>query len=280
MTVETFFAMGTTFEAHTDCFDSQQAVRSMVAEHEARFSRFLDTSELSHINRSSGNATAISDDMRSVLESAQRVQALTGGLVDIGVGDAVRMWGYDTSMSDLVEPKRAPVGSTASHWQLDDSGVRLAEATQLDLGGIVKGWTCDRAVESGLASMVSAGGDLRSKDDSLVVGIFDHEDQEVAEIEVGVGSLATSSRMKRRWALEHGEAHHLIDPRTMRPSVTPITSASVVAATAVEAEAGAKAVLLLGDSGLAWADRQLWIRQAVAVWHDGSVYATKPRRAA
>jgi thiamine biosynthesis lipoprotein len=280
MSVETFLAMGTSFEVHADSFRSQQAVRSMVAEHEARFSRFLDTSELSRINRSSGSSTVISDDMRSVLATALRAHSLTGGLVDIGVGDAVRMWGYDTSMSDLVEPRRAPVGSTASHWHLHDNRVRLAEATQLDLGGIVKGWTCDRVVESGLASMVSAGGDLRSTNDSLVVGILDHEDQEVAEIEVGVGSLATSSRMKRRWALEHGEAHHLIDPRTMRPSVTPITSASVVATTAVEAEAGAKAVLLLGDSGLAWADRQPWIRQAVAVWHDGSVYATKPGRAA
>jgi thiamine biosynthesis lipoprotein len=280
MTVETFLAMGTTFEVHTDSFDSHQAVRCMVAEHEARFSRFLDTSELSHINRSSGNATVISEDMLSVLEAARRVRALTGGLVDIGVGNAVRGWGYDTSMDYLVEPKRAPVGFTAPQWELDDSGVRLAEATQLDLGGIVKGWTCDQAVESGLASMVSAGGDLRSVDDSLVVGIVDHEDQEVAEIEVGIGSLATSSRMKRRWDLERGEAHHLIDPRTMRPSVTPITSASVVATSAVEAEAGAKAVLLLGDSGLAWADRQPWIRQAVAAWHDGSVYATKRRIAA
>lgn len=280
MTIETFRAMGTPLEVHAPSATEHEAVRHLVEQHEQRFSRFRATSELSRINERTDDAIKISDDMRSVLSTARRMHSLTGGLVDIGVGQAVRMWGYDVSMDELAKPKRAPDGLAASHWELGDEGVRLSRGTQLDLGGIVKGWTCDRAIEAGLATIVSAGGDLRSEDASLVVGIVDHLDQEVAEVEVGVGALATSSRMKRRWALKHGEAHHLIDPRTMRPSVTPIISATVVAATAVEAEAGAKAVLLLGEEGLAWADRQPWIRQAVALWHDGSVYATKPRQAA
>jgi thiamine biosynthesis lipoprotein len=280
VTIETFGAMGTTFEVHAPSPTAHESVHRLVDRHEQRFSRFLGTSELSGINDSTDQIIGISDHMRSVLNAATRMHSLTGGLVDIGVGQAVRMWGYDVSMDELTEPRRAPDGFTASHWELTGQGVRLSSGTQLDLGGIAKGWTCDQAVESDFASMVSAGGDLRSTDPSLVVGIVDHKDREVAEVEVGVGALATSSRMKRRWALEEGEAHHLIDPRSMRPAITPITSASVVAATAVEAEAGAKAVLLLGDKGLAWADRQPWIREALAIWHDGSVYATKPRQAA
>ena len=277
--------MGTTVEVHADSTDNHEAVRRLVSDDENRFSRFLDTSELSRINRSIGETVEISHHMRSVLGAAKRSAVMTGGLVDIGVGHAVRTWGYDVSMSELTGRseqlgREEPIGSITSHWELHDDGVRLGRGTQLDLGGIVKGWTCDRAVESGFATIVSAGGDLRSEDASLIVGILDHHDQEVAEVDVGVGALATSSRMKRRWALDHREAHHLIDPRTMRPSITPVTSATVVAATAVEAEAGAKAVLLLGDEGLTWADRQPWIRQAIAIWHDGSVYATKPRRAA
>jgi thiamine biosynthesis lipoprotein len=71
-----------------------------------------------------------------------------------------------------------------------------------------------------------------------------------------------------------GPAHHLIDPRSGNPAMTPIISATVIAATAVEAEAGAKAVLIRGATGLAWAAATSWIRSAVAVWHDGNVYAT------
>ena len=75
------------------------------------------------------------------------------------------------------------------------------------------------------------------------------------------------------------EAHHIIDPRTMRPAITPVVSASVITETAAEAEAGAKAVLILGADGLKWADSQPWIRQAVVVWHDGSVYGNSLKRA-
>jgi hypothetical protein len=53
-----------------------------------------------------------------------------------------------------------------------------------------------------------------------------------------------------------------------------VLSASALAATAVEAEAAAKAILLLGPDGLDWAERQPWVRSAVVVWNDGNVYAT------
>jgi thiamine biosynthesis lipoprotein ApbE len=63
----------------------------------------------------------------------------------------------------------------------------------------------------------------------------------------------------------------------MRPADSPVVSASVVASTAVEAEAGAKAVLFHGVDGLAWADRQPWIRRAIVIWHDGCVYANREK---
>ena len=53
---------------------------------------------------------------------------------------------------------------------------------------------------------------------------------------------ATSGTWQRRW----GKAHHLIDPRTGRPSESPIPQVSVVAATALEAEVKAKTALLSG----------------------------------
>jgi hypothetical protein len=48
----------------------------------------------------------------------------------------------------------------------------------------------------------------------------------------------------------------------------------VVARSAVDAETGAKSVLLNGEDGLAWAASVDWIGLAIVVWHDGSVYAT------
>jgi thiamine biosynthesis lipoprotein len=147
--------------------------------------------------------------------------------------------------------------------------------TSIDLGGIAKGWACDRAIELGLARIVSAGGDVRSSSEDALVDVIDPWGDTVVVVPLGNGALATSSVTRRRWRVGNEDAHHLIDPRTLAPARTPVFSATVVAATATEAETGAKAVLLQGTEGLTWAQRQPWILGALVVWHDGSAYATK-----
>ncbi|MEN8235560.1 MAG: FAD:protein FMN transferase [Actinomycetota bacterium] len=277
MTPATFKAMGTTLRVHGA--GDPQRVRSAFARHERRFSRFLDDSELSRINGRRGRWTPVSREMAEVLASAADMRARTGGLVDIGVGEAVSRWGYDRTFAEVGEIDAFPTRSEDPRWALDGDRIFVAPQTRLDLGGIVKGWSCDRVIDAADADVVSAGGDIRSIDPTLVIEIVDGGGQRAADVEVGVGALATSSTVKRRWKVGTSEANHLIDPRTMRPTRSPIVSASVLADTAVEAEAGAKAVLLQGVDGLAWADRQAWIRKAIVIWHDGSVYANGTRMA-
>ncbi|MCL1600149.1 MAG: FAD:protein FMN transferase [Actinomycetia bacterium] len=244
----------------------------MFEESEQRFSRFLPTSELSRLNNAGEGGTMISEDMRQVLTAAQNLGIRTQHLVEVGVGAAVQEWGYDATFRDIKSVCDRSTRRSDTTWDLDGDMVRLAKGTKLDLGGIVKGWTCDRVVEAGFAIVASAGGDVRSTDPSLVVEIVDDKDDTAAEVVLGIGALATSSRSKRRWLVEGREAHHIIDPRTMNPAITPVVSASVIAETATEAEAGAKAVLILGVDGLKWADAQTWIHRAIVVWHDGNVY--------
>lgn len=279
MITGSFHAMGTTVVIHANDEQGISNSRALFKRYEQRFSRFLPTSELSRINLAGERGTPVSDEMRQVLTTARNLRSRTQNLVDVGVGGAVRDWGYDTTFADVTDLDETPSHDSAAAWDLDGSVVRLAKGASLDLGGVVKGWTCDRIVEAGYATMASAGGDIRSNDPSLIVEILDDLDDLAAEVHVGVGALATSSRSKRRWRVDGRDVHHIIDPRTMRPATTPVVSASVIAETAAEAEAGAKAVLILGADGLKWADAQPWIRQAVAVWHDGSVYGNSLKRA-
>jgi thiamine biosynthesis lipoprotein len=248
---------------------------------EQRFSRFLPTSELTLINTSEDRRTVVSEEMRQVLAIADELCKRTDGLVDIGVGTAVCDWGYDRTYADVTnqDDVHEPELATAMGWRLDGHVVELLSDTCLDLGGIAKGWICDRVIEAGHATVASAGGDIRSSDPTLVVEVLDTNDVVAAELHVGIGALATSSRSKRRWRFGGVDAHHIIDPRTLRPAITPVVSASVIADTAAEAEAGAKAVLIRGVDGLRWADAQPWIRQAIVVWHDDNVYANAHRRA-
>lgn len=271
---ETFPAMGTDIEVWADEPGDELAVRDWMEEVESVCSRFRPDSELSRINSAPGEIHRLSPLLASVLKAADQVRTLTNGLVDAGVGAAVRSWGYDRTFAEVEALPERPDPSLLPVWEIHDDRLRADPSTILDLGGVAKGWACDRAVERGLATVVSAGGDLCSDDPATTVTILDPWDQVAAEVEVGQGGLATSSITRRRWTVGGREASHVMDPRTMTPVQTPILSATVIAATALDAEAGAKAVLVMGEDGLAWASSQDWIRAAIVVWHDGSVYAT------
>jgi thiamine biosynthesis lipoprotein len=218
--------------------------------------------------------------LAEVLAAASEIRRRTGGLVDAGVGGRVAAWGYDRTFAEVEGPAEAPAPSPDVVWEIEGRLVTRAPGTRLDLGGIAKGWTADRAVERGMASVVSAGGDLRSDDPATVVDVFDGGGGRLAAVALGRGGLATSSISRRHWTAAGREVSHLIDPRTGDPVSGPVVSATVTAATAAEAEAGAKAVLLMGEEGLAWADRCSWVSGALVEWHDGSVFATTDLEAA
>jgi thiamine biosynthesis lipoprotein len=253
-----------------------ESTRELFATVESTCSRFLPDSELTAVNLASEDRIELSPLLAELLGAASEMRHRTGGLVDVGLGAAVAAWGYDRTFEE-VRPRRTAPGAMLQlpEWRLDGSTLLRRPGVAIDLGGIAKGWTCDRAVAEGLATMVSAGGDVRSSDPEIEVEIVDPWDKVAAVIPLGVGALATSSTTRRRWSVGATVAHHIIDPATMAPAVTPVLSATVVATTAVEAEAGAKAVVLAGADGLAWASRRRWIRGALVVWDDGSVYATR-----
>ena len=271
-----FRAMGTEVMVLADGADGLDEARAVFEQVEACCSRFRPQSELSRANADEADAVRVSPLLAGALEAASRARSLTGGLVDAAVGQAVRAWGYDRTFAEVHDLEAGPsfLPEPPSRWEIVGEALRRSPGTLLDLGGVAKGWTCDRAVEAGLAVVVSAGGDVRSADERTRVEVLGIGGEVAARLHLGIGALATSSTLRRRWQAGGRSAHHLIDPRTMAPARSPVVSATAVAASALEAEAGAKAILLLGEDGLAWADSRSWLRGALVVWHDGSVFAT------
>jgi thiamine biosynthesis lipoprotein len=267
--------MGTRVEAWTADEAGFEATVEWFDEVEGVCSRFRPRSELSRVNGDSRLRVPVSPLLHEALAHAREMRSLTGGLVDAGLGAEVIAWGYDRTFDEvagLSEPP--PFVPREIGWELEPGHLVREPGTMIDLGGVGKGWACDVAVESGLAVVVSAGGDIRSAHPETAVPILDPWGDHAAEVALGRGALATSSTANRRWKVGDAEAHHLLDPRTGRPADSPILTATVVASTAAAAEAGAKTVLILGAAGLAWADAQDWVRAALVVWHDGSVFAT------
>jgi thiamine biosynthesis lipoprotein len=211
---------------------------------EGILSRFRPSSELSLLN-AAGWIDA-GPDLLQVVLLALAARQETGGLFDPTVHRALVAAGYDRSFDEL--PPDGPDGGATpppcggNVW-VAGSRIVLEAGTQIDLGGIGKGYAVDRACELLSAAgpcLVNAGGDLAVRGGSWPVGAAG------VTLLLESGAIATSGRDRRRWMRAGEERHHLIDPRTGRPSRTELLSATVVASTAVEAEVLAKLAFLGG----------------------------------
>ena len=244
----TFRAMGTEVDLFVDATGAEPELNAAEAEFhrlEGLFSRFLESSELSRINRE--GALDASPDLARIVGLALAARESTGGLFDPTVHDAVVAAGYDRSFEQV---PRDGGGSTASavcggRVTLTGSRVELGPGVHLDLGGIGKGYAADRAAELLAVAgpcLVNAGGDVATQGGSWLVGV-----EGGITVELSGGALATSGRDRRRWRRAGRDLHHLIDPATGTPAKTDLLRATAVGSDAVEAEVLAKWLFLAGE---------------------------------
>ncbi|MCC6237294.1 MAG: FAD:protein FMN transferase [Dehalococcoidia bacterium] len=255
MTETTFRAMGTEWYVRIDGCASRTLpqVQAMVHREECRFSRFRPASALSRLNIERRLHDPV---LASVVRRALRYQLWTQGAFDPAVGSAVITAGYDRTF-EAIQPGRPPTADRSGNLEVR---VRRGETTlsgtgNIDLGGIVKGWTVDlvaRMLETAGADgyLVDGGGDIRvggrpADTDKWSIGVADDY-----RVSLGSGAVATSSSLHRRWATESGQAHHIIAPVTGRPAEGPYVTAIVVARDAETAD-------VLGTALIADADRAL-----------------------
>ncbi len=236
---------------------------------EQSLSRFRHDSELSRLNRMSDQPVPVSQAMWEVFQAALVADRATGGLVTPTVLDAVVMAGYDRPFDQL--PPNVGYSDLWTEIQplslvLHEEATRsicLPPGVHLDFGGVAKGWAAQQTVErlqSTGPALMNAGGDIavsgpRLDGEAWLIGISNPFDpaQDLALLQLCRGGIATSGKDRRRWRRGDILNHHIIDPRTGASAITDILTATVVAPTAVEAEAAAKAVFLQGSgAGLEW----------------------------
>ena len=180
---------------------------------------------------------------------------------------ALESAGYDRDFSllgDRAEPAGPAVPSRLAEVRLDGLILRRPPGLALDLNGVVKSLAVDEA--AGLLSgdgFVSAGGDV------AVRGPVDVGLPGGGAVRVLQGGLATSGVATRSWRRGGEEQHHLVDPRTGRPSTSRWQQVTVSGASCLAADVAAKAAFLLGDDGPDWLDARGLPGRFVA--RDGSV---------
>jgi FAD:protein FMN transferase len=225
-----------------------------------RLTRFSDSSDLAVLNANRSSTARVRPTLAAILEWSRRASQATGGIVDITLLDA-RLAAESGAISGP--------GGTDRSWEArsDRRGATIARRPGLrfDLDGVGKGWLADRAVallDRHRAAIVDADGDVAislRRGEAWQIGVAHPTDAGtgLATLELtGLApnaaqrfGVATSGTSVHRWAPPTGKRHHLIDPRTERSAVTDVVQATVLAGSAAEAEAFAKAVVILGSEG-------------------------------
>jgi thiamine biosynthesis lipoprotein len=248
--------------------DLIETARERLDDLEARWSRFVPSSEISRLNHADGRPCRVSGETRLLVRRALDGYAVTEGRFDPTLLGAVLRAGYVDSFDR--RPSR-PHGSgstlrTGAHRiEIDDTAgtVRIPVGVGFDPGGIGKGLAADlvsaELVDLGAAGVsVNVGGDLRVRGDApegdawrIAVDDPWGRSEPVARLRLLHGAVATSSRLRRRWIRADGAVqHHLLDPATGTSSRTPVLASTVVAANGWQAEALSKAVFLDARRGM------------------------------
>ena len=250
--------------------EARRAVTSEMAAMDAAASRFRPDSELSAVNHAPGRAHLVSPLLAGAVRTALDAARLTDGLVDPTLGQDLVALGYDRDIDDVrTSHPPAPAGRgratrpgerpTWRHVRLAARSLTVPEGASLDLGATAKALTADRAAAAvsratGGPALVSIGGDV-----AAVGGIgWDVQLTETPEAASGEslrtydGGLATSSTLARRWTMDGSEHHHLLDPRTGRPTDGPWRTVTVAARSCAAADTASTAAVVLGAEAPAW----------------------------
>jgi thiamine biosynthesis lipoprotein len=246
--------------------------------------RFDPASELSQVNQAAGSWYPVSDTLYTVVEQSVAAAEATNGLFHPATLPALEAAGYDRDYDEIAQRE---IGTRVTPPPLIDwreialdpvrRRVRLPVGARLDLGGIVKGWAADVAMERFFAdfenALINTSGDMRARGGAQpgelwALGIEDPrapsngeetEPRNVAVVTLGHGGTATSGATERWWYAGGVAQHHVIDPRTGLPAriwlntgaPLPegddlIATATAFAPTAAHAEVAAKIALLRG----------------------------------
>jgi FAD:protein FMN transferase len=226
-----------------------------------------------------------------LIERGRDLEARTGGLFNPALGRLVAAWGFhqDEPAGPPPDPDWLAVflADPPRMEQIAVQGVRLRGGhpqLQLDFGGLAKGLAVARSLEL-LAELgvehaiVNAGGDLMTMGHpsgrSWRIGVRDPRGAGVlASIELDSGeALFTSGDYERGYEWEGERVHHVLDPRTGRPS-RGAASATVLHPDPALADAAATTLMIAGSDEWPAYARRLGVEWAMIVLPDGTVELT------
>lgn len=238
---------------------------------EGLLSRSRPGSDVYRVNTGAGREpVAVSPETAAVAAAALRYASLSRGAFDPTVAPLLDQWGFLGQDFRVPKPEELEAALPLVDYtqvQLDQPGGRIflpRPRMSLDLGGIAKGYIVDRGMalleEAGVKhAFVNAGGDMALRGgkpggDPWRIGVRHPREpgKIIAVLSLTDGAVVTSGDYERTFTAEGRSYHHILDPRSGYPAAAGLAGVTVLAETAMEADALSTALFVLGpEKGLA-----------------------------
>ncbi len=237
-------------------------------------SNYKNDSELSRLNKKAVKSPApCNAELLDVIEQSQYYSELSGGAFDITVSPIVSLWGFFREKGHIPPDKEIEklmpavsykniVINKGNNPQKPGTILFKNPRTQIDLGGIGKGYAVDKALEIirkfGINNgCINLGGNIYvlgtpPGKHAWKIGVQDprNQDEILGYLELKNEATATSGDYERFFEFKGKRYSHIINPQTGRP-VSGTIATTVVAPTGTEVDALSTIVFVLGhEKGL------------------------------
>lgn len=291
-----FYAFGTMNYMQVEDDFAEEILDQMVRialELDDLLSVFKPNSEISKINSNAGlRPVKVSRFTLKLIERALHFSEISEGAFDITIRPVVKLWGIGhkeqhiptdlelNKIQKLVDYKLLDINS-------ESCSVYLRKRDQsIDLGGIAKGYAGDlirqKLLEAGIHNgILNFGGTIltigkKTNGSSWRVGIqnpLNIRGQSVGTINLNDAALVTSGMNERYFIKDGMKYHHIINPRTLKPSRSNALSVTATGSCAMDLDALTTAFFVMGIAkGIALANT-LGV-EVLYLLNNGGMYAT------
>ena len=229
-----------------------------------RMNVYDERSDVTRINNAQFEPVYVGRDTYYVLERSADFSKATAGAFDITVEPLIELW--RTSAGKNILPPQEQIDSVLQAVGSDnvelrsDGRVKLKNPrTKIDLGGIAAGYAVDEAARifrehQVMDFYIDLGGDMYVGGKNCArrpwrIGIRDPRDRTkiIDVVEASDRAIVTSGNYEKYLEIQGEQWSHIFDPRTGYPQKD-VVSATVIAPMAIDADAMATALCVLGGN--------------------------------
>ncbi len=245
--------------------------------HEKLFSRTLDDSEVSRLNK--GEVFNVSEDTRLLIEKSVFYSQKTGGAFDITVGAVSSLWDFTNGIMPSSRDIKANL-PLVNYEKIEISGSKInLNGAKIDLGGCAKGYTTDtirdflkeKQVKN---AVINLGGNLYVLGDKQDIGIKNPFDSgNIATLRIANKAVVTAGTYERYIVADNDVVyHHILDTKTGYPVNTDLVSVTVIADDATDADILSTSLICMGlNSGVNFIENTEGV-EALFITTDGEIH--------